>query len=143
MSALRHAVRRPGSPRVLIVDDDSATRAVLCAQLRPWGIECEEAVNGREAVRLARYAVPDLIILDISMPDLDGFQVVDFLRKERSVATPLLVYSGRDLTPAEREALTLGATRHLTTARVSEEEFMRTVLDLMRGLVREPEWQSS
>ena len=135
LSAVRNAVRMPGSPRALIVDDDPSARAVLAALLRPLGVDSIEAATGTEAVALARSEQPDIIILDVTMPEMDGFEVAEILRGEKARTTPLVVYTGRDLSAAERDALTLGVTRHLTKARATEEEFVGAVRDLLNGLL--------
>jgi PAS domain S-box-containing protein len=135
LHALRFAVERPGGPRVLLVDDDDGTRTVIAALLQSMQIECVEAADGADALRIAREMPPDLIVLDIGMPRMDGFEVVEALRRERSRGTPLVVYTGRDLAPGERQALTLGVTRHLTKARATEAEFVDTVRELLAGVV--------
>jgi PAS domain S-box-containing protein len=135
LHALRHAMRRPGGPRVLLVDDDDGTRTVIAALLQSMQVECVEATDGADAMRIARELPPDLIVLDIGMPRTDGFELVDALRREQSRATPLVVYTGRDLSAGERRALTLGVTRHLTKARATEAEFVGTVRELLAGVL--------
>ena len=133
---LRQAVRRPGPTKALIVDDDTDSRAVLRERLRALGVETIEAADGLDALQAARAEEPDLIVLDVDMPTLDGFQLVATLRQERARTTPLVVYTGRDLSHDERRALTLGVTRHLTKARATEEEFVRVVRDLLGLLLQ-------
>ncbi len=137
LTALRFAVRKPGAPRVLLVEDDPSTRAVLFALLGRLGIRCVEASSGLAAIQAVRAEPPDLIVLDLTLEGLDGFQVVEILRQEPARATPLIVYTGRDLDPKERDALTLGVSRHLTKARVSEEELLRVVAEMLNGLLAE------
>jgi CheY-like chemotaxis protein len=135
LAVLRQAVRRPGSTKALIVDDDTDSRAVLRERLRALGIETIEAADGLEALQAARAEEPDLIVLDVDMPNVDGFELVATLRQERARTTPLVVYTGRDLSHDERRALTLGITRHLTKARATEAEFVRVVRELLGGLI--------
>ncbi len=138
LQALRRAVRTPGQARVLVVEDDAATRTLLCEQLTRLGVQCVQAEDGRSAVEAARTQPPDLIILDVGLPHMDGFEVVDVLRQGKGRATPLLVYSGRELDAEERRQLTLGITRHLTKTRVSDEELLGSVRSLLHGLLGEP-----
>ncbi len=133
--ALRIAVRRPGRPRVLIVDDDPSVRLVLRRLLSELGTDCMEAANGLEAISQVREARPDLIVLDVGIPGADGFEVIDLLQQEPSRTTPLVVYTGRELDEASREALTLGVTRHLTKARAREEDVVSAVRELLNGLL--------
>ncbi|QRN94898.1 response regulator [Archangium violaceum] len=135
LQALRHAIRRPGQARVLIVEDDVATRQVLRNQLERMGAACYEAGDGESAVALARTTPPDLIVLDVGLPRLDGFEVVDILRQGKGRGTPLIVFTGRDLSSMDQGQLTLGLTRHLTKARTSEEELMASVKELLDGLL--------
>ncbi|WPB74525.1 response regulator [Archangium violaceum] len=133
--SLRHAIRRPGQARVLIVDDDVSTRQVLRAQLERLGVACYEAEDGEGAVALARTTPPDLIVLDVGLPRLDGFEVVDILRQGKGRGTPLIVFTGRELSSGDQNQLTLGITRHLTKARTSEDELLVSVKELLNGLL--------
>ncbi|MCY1075596.1 ATP-binding protein [Archangium lansingense] len=133
--ALRHAIRRPGQARVLIVDDDVSTRRVLRTQLERLGVACYEAEDGEGAVALARTTPPDLIVLDVGLPRLDGFEVVDILRQGKGRGTPLIVFTGRELSSMDQNQLTLGITRHLTKARTSEDELLASVKELLKGLL--------
>ncbi|MFP2912572.1 response regulator, partial [Pyxidicoccus sp. 3LFB2] len=136
LKALRYAMRQPGQARVLVVDDDDATRRVLCAQLeRLGGVHVFEAADGESAVALARETTPDLIVLDVGLPRLDGFEVVDILRQGKGRATPLIVFTGRELSRTDQRQLTLGITRHLTKARSSEDELVSSVRELLNGLL--------
>jgi PAS domain S-box-containing protein len=135
LQTLRHAIRRPGQARVLVVDDDVATRQVLRAQIERLGAACYEAEDGESAVALARETPPDLILMDVGLPRLDGFEVVDILRQGKGRGTPLIVFTGRELTSKDQHQLTLGITRHLTKARTSEDELMASVKELLNGLL--------
>ncbi|RKH62166.1 ATP-binding protein [Corallococcus llansteffanensis] len=135
LKTLRYAMRQPGQARVLVVDDDATTRRVLCAQFERLGALCIEAADGESAVALARDTPPDLIVLDVGLPRLDGFEVVDILRQGKGRATPLIVFTGRELSRTDQRQLTLGITRHLTKARSSEEELVASVRELLNGLL--------
>jgi PAS domain S-box-containing protein len=80
--ARRRALRRGSPARVLVVDDDPEARAVISAQLAAIGAQCLEAGDGKEAVAAAREHHPDLIVLDVGMPEMDGFDVVEALTGE-------------------------------------------------------------
>jgi DNA-binding response OmpR family regulator len=139
VSALRVAVRRrvSGPARVLVVEDDEPTRALIKQELEGIGVETIEAADGVTAVHLARTTDPDLIVLDLTMPGLDGFQVVEVLRNERSQMTPLIVYTARDLNEHDKQKLTLGLSAHLIKSRASEKELLDTVKSMLNGLVIE------
>ncbi|MCK6552146.1 PAS domain S-box protein [Myxococcota bacterium] len=129
--ALRRATSGEAAPRVLIVDDDAATRAFLAALLRPLAIECLLAEDGLDAIQRARELRPDLIILDVDLPRASGFDVVAVLKQEVFAATPLLVHSGRDLTAAERDALTLGVTRWCVKGQTTDHALVALVRELL------------
>jgi PAS domain S-box-containing protein len=135
LTTLRFAVRRPGEARVLVVEDDPSLRRMLSTLLGALGARCYEATDGDSAVALSRETPPDLIILDVGLPRMDGFEVVDILRQGKSRATPLLVFTGRELSAEDLGQLTLGITRHLNKARASEEQLVHTVKELLNGLL--------
>jgi PAS domain S-box-containing protein len=129
-------VRRSIPPRVdgskvLIVDDDPSIRAVLTRLIETMGVRVLHAADGAIAVNLARTEAPDLIVLDLGMPRPDGFEVVSILQDDVARTTPLLVYTARELSPADRAALRLGDTRYLTKSRASEATLLATVRELL------------
>ena len=90
------SVGLPGRrPRVLIVDDDPGIRLVCATTLSLDGYEVIEAANGQEALKLVLTQAPDVVLLDISMPVLDGFGVAAALRAdERTRALPFVFLTG-------------------------------------------------
>ena len=129
---------RLGSPvRVLIADDDASFRQVVATQLRQLDVEVIEAADGSETVSLARRTRPHLIVLDVGMPGLDGFDVVDLLRQEAGRSTAVLVYTGRSLDERERERLKLGVTRFLTKGVATEAQFLAAVEQLVAAATAE------
>ena len=82
-------------------------------------------------MELAHECMPDLIVLDLGLPELDGFELVSMLRSEKIGSTALLVYTGRDLTNIERSLLSLGTTKHLTKSTCSMNEFLSSVKELL------------
>lgn len=96
--------------RVLVADDSGAVRSILRRQLLTAGFEVVEAASGEEAVRQARECRPDLVLLDVDMPVLDGFQVMSVLRADPAVRdVPVIFLSGRVETSELVEGLDLGA----------------------------------
>jgi CheY-like chemotaxis protein len=75
---------RPGAPaRVLIVDDDFATRHLLVKQLAPHGYATDTAASGMEAVKRLRANPPDVVVIDIMLPEIDGFQICRSIKTSR------------------------------------------------------------
>jgi CheY-like chemotaxis protein len=89
---------------VLVVDDDSATRELVSRNLRRAGFSTNEARNGEDALLKARVSPPSLVVLDLMMPNLDGFEVLRRLRAEK-LAVPVVVLTGKTLTPDEEALL--------------------------------------
>lgn len=136
LQAVRRAVHEPGTdPLVLIVEDDEATRRVVSEQLRQLGASCLEAAGGVDAMRLMETRRPDLLVLDVSIEDIDGFELVERFRRGKARTIPMVVYTSRDLSARERQQLTLGATRHLIKSRTTQDQFVSAVRDLLDGLL--------
>ncbi len=107
-------VKKPngGEVRVLIVDDEAANRHWLTKALEPAGFTVLPASGGREAIEMAKSLKPDLVLLDLMMPEVTGFDVVEALRADESTReTPIMVLTASNLTKADK--------RHLN-GRVSE-----------------------
>jgi CheY-like chemotaxis protein len=91
---------------VLAVDDDPAALDLIDAALKPDGFDVVRASGGREALDIARSTDIDLVICDILMPDVDGFEVVTGLRADpRTTDVPILILTGHELTDAEKSRL--------------------------------------
>ena len=92
--------------RILVVDDDYANRDFLAGVLEPAGFTVITAKGGREAIKLARSGKADLVLLDLMMPEVTGFDVVDALRaNETTRAIPIMVLTAKDLTEADKQQL--------------------------------------
>ena len=94
--------------RILVVDDDPSVRRIICRVLGSEGLSTEEADGGVAAVRMAMSNPYSLIILDLMMDDMDGFQVIHHLRTN-GILTPLFVLSGRQAEVDKVLALGIGA----------------------------------
>jgi PAS domain S-box-containing protein len=128
-----------GGPDVLVVEDDLVLLDILERQLVQAGFLVRRAVTGEQAIAMARLRPPSLIVLDVSLPRGDGFEVVAALRREpRLAGLPVLVHTMHDLTFQQRERLTLGPTRFLTKSRCTDAEFCaaaREMAGLTAGVV--------
>ncbi len=100
------------SGTVLVVDDEPEIRKTVAASLQAQGYTVHTAANGEEALRLAAITPPDLVILDLMMPVLDGMETCRRLRAWTDV--PILVLSARSEEPQKIRALDLGADDYLT-----------------------------
>ena len=120
--------------RVLVAEDDLDLGRVLAEIFERRGLTVAHAQSGRGAIRESQRVKPDLLILDLGLPDGDGFSVVDWLREHELLgAVPIVVYTARDLTDAERVRLGPETEVFLKGA-LSPDEFVRRVLDLVGRL---------
>ena len=95
-----------GATRVMVVDDEPANRHWLVRILEPAGFEVVEASGGRQAINLAKARPPDLVLLDLMMPDVTGFDVVEALRADPNTSqTPIMILTARHLTEADKRHL--------------------------------------
>ncbi len=117
------------SGKILIVDDDEISRYLLKAVLANSGYRILEAFGGIEGLRMARETKPDLVILDLSMPDLSGFDVLNELKQDPATRPiPVVIYTSQVLDIDERERLQSAVdivpketgSREMTEARFSE-----------------------
>jgi two-component system KDP operon response regulator KdpE len=121
---------------VLAVDDDPAILRTLQINLRARGYEVETARDGRSALQIVVERLPDLVILDLGLPDLDGMAVLKQLRSTSFV--PVLVLSARSQSDDKVEALDLGADDYLTKPFGMEELLARVRTALRHSSLREP-----
>ena len=92
--------------KVLVVDDEPANRTWLKKALEPEGFEVLPASGGREAIELARSAKPDFVVLDLMMPEVTGYDVVEALRADEATReTPIMVLTASNLTEADKRLL--------------------------------------
>ena len=98
--------------RILIVDDEKTIRRFLKATLVSHGYNVYEAADGAEALKYALYSYPDVIILDLGLPDMDGVQVVQRIRKRSKI--PIIILSVRESEADKISALDAGADDYLT-----------------------------
>jgi len=98
--------------RVLVVDDEPQILRALSINLRARGYQVLSAANGRQALAAAAARPPDLVILDLGLPDLDGVEVIGGLRGWTTV--PILVLSGRSDSTDKVDALDAGADDYVT-----------------------------
>ena len=116
---------------LLIVDDEDNLRSMLAAALRHHGFTITTAENGREALSLIPGERPDLVVLDVMMPDLDGFEVCRRLRTGGD-KTPVLFLTARDSTDDKVRGLTLGGDDYLEKPFSLDELVARTEAILRR-----------
>jgi two-component system KDP operon response regulator KdpE len=117
--------------RVLVVDDDPTIRRTLRINLRARGYDVEEVGSGADALSTMEDAPPDLVVLDLGLPDLDGVDVLRRIRSRSSV--PVVVLSARQESDDKVEALDEGADDYVTKPFGMDELMARVRSALRRG----------
>jgi CheY-like chemotaxis protein len=109
------SVARTGARRVVLADDDATTIVMLTTILRHFNFECEIAHDGAQALELARKKRPDLMLLDVSMPKMDGFEALKALRGDSATRmTPVILVSALHDEAEVVKGFSLGADDYVT-----------------------------
>jgi PAS domain S-box-containing protein len=134
LSELARVLSSPGEKaRILVVEDDVDLARVIGAVFAKDGIDVKLVHTRQSALEACVSFQPQLLVLDLSLPDGDGFNVVDWLRQHEDLAhLPLVVYSAREIAPSERSHLQLGPTHFLTKAKVQPQQLESLVLTMLR-----------
>jgi diguanylate cyclase (GGDEF)-like protein/PAS domain S-box-containing protein len=120
------------SPTILIVDDEAQNRRLLAVLLRPEGYRTESAASGEEALSAVAHSAPDLILLDIMMPGIDGYQVASILKANPATANiPIIMVTAHGERGARLAGLSAGAEEFLTKP-VDRTELWLRVRNLLR-----------
>jgi CheY-like chemotaxis protein len=123
--------------RILLVEDDESTRAMLRRTLEPEAWTVAEAANGREALELIAESTPSAIVLDLMMPEMDGFELVAALREHPEWrAIPVIVLTAKDLTPQDRRRLNGGVEAYIQKKAMSREDLLAEIRDVVVDTVR-------
>jgi CheY-like chemotaxis protein len=122
--------------RVLVVEDDTHTRKMLGKRLEKQGWAVTEAQNGHVALEHLAEATPDVMLLDLMMPEMDGFQLLDRIRAdERWRAIPIIVITAKELSAQERRKLNGYVERILEKGTYSTESLLSEVCSLLRNRI--------
>jgi signal transduction histidine kinase/CheY-like chemotaxis protein len=124
-----------GPAYVLLVEDDEDLASVLTASFQNAAVKIDHVSSRQQAIRQCITRPPDLLILDLTLPDGDGFSLVEWLRQQPTLRTlPLVVYSGREISEGEMNQLRLGPTEFLTKAKVQPQEVEELVLSMVQRI---------
>ena len=119
--------------RVLVVDDDPLVRNLLAAVLHDASFDLDEAVDGHDALAIASVHPPDVVVVDVMMPGLDGFEVCRALRADPAFATTrIVVLTAKSSNGAREEAFDAGADAFFTKP-FSPLDLIETVMGAKHG----------
>jgi len=120
-------------PTILIIDDSPTETHILSATLKKAGYQVETACNGEEGVARARELRPDLILMDVIMPVLNGYQATRLLRRDAETAgIPIVMVTTKDLQTDRTWGLRQGATDYLTKP-VDRQLLLERIRELLDG----------
>ena len=118
--------------KILFIEDDPLLVKIYSTRLSQDGFEVLSAENGEAGLQVAETQVPDLIVLDIMMPRLDGFSVLEKLRtSEKTKNTPILVYSNLGQEDETARAKKMGATDFIIKANLSPTEMIAKIKEYL------------
>ena len=121
--------------RILIVDDDSVARNYIEEALTRNGYLVAQADGGKEALRLVREYPPDVLLLDLLMPDIDGYMVLDELRKFPVLSgLAVIIMTAKDLTNAERSSLEASAKKVIAKDSLKNTKFLSDILATLQQI---------
>ena len=127
-------VTQPQGRRILLVEDDHFLRKAAQTSLKRHGYHVVTASDGEEALRLVRTEKPELILLDLIMPKVQGFEVLRALKADaETAAIPVIVLSNLGQDHDRDATLAAGAIAHLVKANISLEELVATVDRALAG----------
>ncbi|MBL8089920.1 MAG: pyridoxal-phosphate dependent enzyme [Anaerolineales bacterium] len=121
-------------PKIAIVEDTTEARRLIRRILQSQGnFTILEAANGREGLELIQSELPDLVVIDLMMPEMDGFTVIEELRKKQETATiPVIVVTAKELTPDEKSRLGGHIQALLQKGDFLNDEFLEEVKSLIK-----------
>lgn len=123
--------------RILVIEDDDDARMMYGIMLRSWGYEILEATTGGEGIKVAKKHKPDLILLDVMMPDMDGYHVCNQLREDPAFQTvPILFLSALDATDDRIKGYDTGGDDFITKGQIDYKELGARIQAALRRTQR-------
>ncbi len=124
---------------ILVVEDDPDTREMMCQMLQKEGCNIAKADNGRVALQRMGEKTPDLILLDLMMPEMDGFTFVEELHKQKEWSSiPIIVITAKDITAEERSRLNGYVEKILRKGSLPTKEIVKAVCGLLKRTIPSP-----
>lgn len=119
---------------ILIVEDDTFLRALIVKKLNEEGFQIMEAMDGESAINQLKEKTPDLILLDLILPGMDGFEILKHIKKnESSSSIPVIILSNLGQKEEIDRGLELGAEDFLIKAHFTPDEIIQKVRSVLKG----------
>ena len=131
----KHRCANPPCP-VLLIEDDETTRGMMRSMLEREGWRVKEATNGREGLERVAEALPNAILLDLMMPEMDGFEfIVELRKREVWRHIPVVVITAKELTNDDRQRLNGSVERLLSKGAFTREELLARAGEMVSACV--------
>jgi DNA-binding response OmpR family regulator len=119
--------------KILIVEDDRFLRELIARKLRNEGYEVIEAVDGEEGLKRAKEEKPDLILLDLILPGIDGFEVLAKIKEDPNlISNPVIILSNLGQREEVEKGLKLGAIDYLIKAHFTPGEIIEKIKNVLK-----------
>lgn len=118
--------------KVLVIEDDDILRQAYITKLQMEGFSVDSASNGREGLKKAQANPPDIILLDMLMPNMDGLEFLkEYDLKKKHSKVKVVVFSNASMPGTVKAAIELGASKYLTKASFTPNEMVTTVKEVI------------
>ncbi|HEV2720712.1 MAG TPA: response regulator [Thermoanaerobaculia bacterium] len=130
-----HQLTRNSRPRLLLIDDDATLHKLLDEQLARLGYTIESAFTGESGVKAAKQSAPDVIILDLMMPGMSGFEVAGALKESPETANiPIVVLTSKEISADDRRELQSKVTSFVQKGKSAREQLVTEIRRLRRAI---------
>jgi DNA-binding response OmpR family regulator len=120
-------------PKILIVEDDRFLRELIARKLKNEGFEVLEAVDGEEGFKRIKEEKPDLVLLDLILPGIDGFEVLARMKEDPTlISIPVIILSNLGQREEVEKGLKLGAIDYLIKAHFTPGEIIEKIKNIVR-----------
>lgn len=132
-SSIPHGERSKDQKKVLVIEDDQFLRDLIIKKLENEGFTTLQAIDGEEGLRLIRQEKPDIVLLDLILPGMDGFEVLKQAKEDAGVqAIPIIILSNLGQKDDIDRGLALGAEDYLIKAHFTPGEIVQKAKDTLR-----------
>lgn len=121
------------SKKILIIEDDKFLRELIARKLTDEGFDISEAVDGEEGIKKIKEKKPDLVLLDLILPSIDGFEVLSRMKKDEAVSSiPVIILSNLGQKEEVEKGLKLGADDYLIKAHFTPGEIIEKIKNVLK-----------
>ena len=134
-NAKEQTLQLPTDLRILVAEDHDINRFIIEKMFREWGVQTEFAITGVEAVAAATKTIFDVILMDVEMPDMNGYKATEIIREQLPApnnATPIIAMTGHAMTGEKEKCISIGMNDYISKP-FKQEELKRKILELTTG----------